>query len=458
MKKIIYSSLILLCVCFVTSAKSQLPEDFTNRLQHVLDSVCMRYNIKGTSAAVLIPNVGIWKGVHGESYTDHPITPDMILGIMSNTKTYTSTLMLKLQEMGKVDLDDTIGTWIHDIPNVNGQITIRQLLNHTSGIGDYDYSEIFSDSVFSDLSRTWQPEELLKFPITAPHFAPGKGWYYSNTNYVIAGYIIKLIMNQPISKTFRDLIFDPQGLKETIFFSEETSSAPSPHIWTSHSSLSKNQVDLMEAINYQNNSEISSGYTAGAIMTTAEENAIFWHKLISGEIINKSSLEQMMEYVQLQDPDWKYGLGIYRGQNDINGRVVYEHGGYGIGFATENAVDSASGVCITVLTNQDSITNDILLLDVVAALHKVTLQIPADANEGINVTPTFSIAPNPVENTLHLDTYFEEPRDYIIYNAMGVRVKTGKLNHEIYIADLPSGTYFLQIENVAKPLMFVKVQ
>lgn len=373
MKKI---NFIVILIALSASLKAQLPANLQNRLAFVFDSVCIRHNIKGASVAVLVPNSGIWKGTFGESHAGRPITSDMMFAVASNTKTYLATLMLKLQEMGKINLDDTIGTWIHHINNVNGQITIRQLLNHTSGLGDYDYGAEYEQKIFEDFTRIWKPEELLStFPVSAPKFAPGKGYYYCNTNFTIAGLIIKEVMKQPLSRSFRDLIFTPHNLEHTVFFPEEHSMVTSfPHVWSANNSRNV-LVDFVAELNYSNNSLLSSGYGCGGMVTTAEDNVKFWNKLISGQIINPASFAEMTTYIQLKG-NWKYGLGIYRGEKDINKRVVYEHGGTNVGFISENLVDSISGVCISVLTNQDSIKNDVLLLKVVGALHKITLDMP----------------------------------------------------------------------------------
>lgn len=140
-----------------------LPLEYANRLKTVFDSSCKALEIKGSSAAVLVPNFGIWKGAYGESHKDVGITSDMIFTIGSNTKTYIAALMLKLQEKGLLNISDTIGEWIIDKPYVDGKITIKQLLNHTSGMGDFSFNPLFIEAIKSDFNRVWQPEEMFTF-------------------------------------------------------------------------------------------------------------------------------------------------------------------------------------------------------------------------------------------------------------------------------------------------------
>jgi D-alanyl-D-alanine carboxypeptidase len=455
MKKLYsYSLFIALLTAISGSLRAQLPSSLENRLAFVLDSVCSKYRIKGASVAVLVPNNGVWKSTYGISHIGQPVTSDMMFDVASNTKTYISALLLKLQETGKVDLDDSIGTWIHNVPNVNGQITIRQCLNHSSGIGDYDGGNVgdtYNDSVFKDFNRIWQPEELLqKFPVTAPKFAPGTGWGYSNTNYVIAGLIIKQIMNQPVSKTFRELFFTPHQLNNTVFFPDDPQAGiPFPHIWSMNTGNGDHLVDFMDAYNYSNTSVITSGFGCGGMVTTAEDNVLFWHKLFSGQIINDESLAEMTTFIKLSG-SWKYGLGLYYSSKDINGRVIYEHGGTSLGFITENVVDSASGVCITVLTNQDSIKNDILLDQVVAALHKVTLQMPVTGiKENVYESASLKLYPVPASHVLNIrmnESY--NNLLFSVYNLSGEKMLSETFSGTeaaVVIDTLPPGLYIVRV-------------
>ncbi len=208
---------LLTTICALSASlclRAQLPAAYAARLQSTLDSLCRRHHIKGASAAVYVPGSGVWTGVHGESHTGMPISSGMAFPLNSNTKTYLAAQMLRLQEQGALQLSDTIGKWIRNVPNVNGQVTIRQLLNHTSGIFSYTNNPDLSDSLESDLSRVWQPQELLRF-INRPVFAPGGGWDYSNTNYLLAGMIASQVTGMPVEQAIRTKLLAPAGLSKT---------------------------------------------------------------------------------------------------------------------------------------------------------------------------------------------------------------------------------------------------
>lgn len=443
-------AMLLFSVVLIGQVSAQFSPAYTARLQFVLDSVCNKYHIKGTSAAVLVPGIGTWKGVNGISHNGQSITPDMLFGIGSNTKTFVAAAMLKLQEQGKVNLDDTIGAWITGNSNINGQITVRQLLNHTSGIADYTQNIGFGDSIMGNLHRVWQPEDLLQL-VDAPDFAAGTSWAYSNTNYLLAGLIIRQVLSQPVNTTLRDYIFTPQGLQHSIFFPADTASAAIAYPWSVFFNNAGYLEDLTAQYGYSNNAMFSAAYTAGAIMQTAEDNVLFWHRLISGNIINNASLNQMLNVVHIGNSapgtghGIGYGLGIFKYQNFINGHTIYTHGGTNIGYINENLADSVTGVCISVLTNQDSISNDDLMLKLINALHKVTLTVFPTAIAEVYNNAAFHIYPNPVSDYINISMdEMRQPVQFSLYDMNGKCVVNRELDNgkaTISILELTAGVY-----------------
>lgn len=440
----------LFAFCFILTAQAnaqQVPATYGARLQEVLDSVCGAYNIKGVSAAVIAPGIGTWKGTWGISHDGQPITDDMLLGIGSNTKTYTAALILKMQEEGLMNIEDTIGTWIQNQPNINGAITIRQMLNHTSGIASYTEHPHFFDSMNEDLVRVWQPQELLQF-IGNPDFQPGQGFHYSNSNYLLAGMIISQVAGQPYEAVLRSKILQPQGLTNTFYYPQETITGTMPHAWFL---AGGGMIDLTEN-GISLNAIFSAASSAGAIVSTAEDNAKFWQLLISGQMINTTSLSLMRQFDVSLGNGARYGLGIMRYTN-FNGHVVYEHGGTNLGFINENLADSATGVTISVLSNQDSIDNNKLLNGIVKALHKVTIN-PPTAIEDVSVLAGWNIWPNPAKNVLHLSA--KERAGYIIYDVTGKAIQHGLImagHNQLSIAALNPGLYVIRIGGTVRTLV-----
>ena len=454
MKKSTLILTLITCLCAISfHSKAQLYPSFTARLQFVLDSVCVSNQITSVSAAVLVPNGGIWKGVHGNSYQGVPLRTNMLLGIGSNTKTFMSALLLKLQEAGKLSINDTIGKWIQNKANINGQITIKQCLNHTSGIYSYTDYPSLNDSILSNPSRIWQLEEMLNF-VNAPYFPKGTSWHYSNTNYIIVGIIIKTILGKNIETCLRENILTPQGLSNTIFFPQETSNLEIAHPWTIYSP-SGNLEDMLSWSGYSNNALYSMAGSAGAIMSTAEDDVKFWNQLISGQIINQASLSQMLSTTTIGSSSGHpvgYGLGIFRYGSYWNGHNIYCHGGTVPGYLNENAVDATTGICISVLSNQDSIGNGQLFDVVVKALHDVSIQTPAmGIEETLREQSGITIYPNPVADQIIINVKnLTGNLSFTLFDISGKQKFVGTLSSSIStfnFDELENGIYFGMIRD-----------
>lgn len=441
MKK--FNSTLFIVLFFVsTTLKAQLPSELQTRLQTVLDSVCKKQNIKGASAAVLYPGKGIWKGTSGVSHDNVAINSDMLLGMGSNTKTFISTATLLLQEKGLLSIDDSIGKWIHNRPNINGQITIKQCLNHTSGIFEYTKNGSVNDSIFGNPHKIWTKDELIALA-NAPYFVAGTGWKYSNTNYVIVGKIIEMVTGKSHQQVIRELILTPAGLANTYFYDEANLESRMPHQWsTRFNGTSLMDMSTLEA-NY-NPTLFSMASTAGSMITTAEDNVQFWHKLTSGQLLSPESFKQLTTFV-----DDGYGLGIFFYSKMLNGRSFYSHGGTYFGFINENMVDTTSGVCIAVLTNQDSISNNTLFSTVMRALHKVSIQMPVGLKETVYNNPTFTIYPNPASSEINIGrAEYQSEMKVSIYDMAGkLQYEAQGMEKQISIDGLKNGIYFIQLSD-----------
>jgi D-alanyl-D-alanine carboxypeptidase len=133
----------------------------TGEFQEILNRALTIYDVKGASAAVMIPGEEIWFGVAGESEENVAVTSDMLFCAGSVTKSYIAALILKLVEQGVLTLEDSLYQWLPAYPHVDSTITIRQLLNHTSGIADYNNHPDIWSTIALDLSRYWTPEEIV---------------------------------------------------------------------------------------------------------------------------------------------------------------------------------------------------------------------------------------------------------------------------------------------------------
>ena len=135
MKKLCFTGIILILCMSIT--KAQVPQYISDSLQHIIDLYQGGNSIPGISAAVNIYDVGTWTGTSGESFENTPLSTEMLMGIGSNTKTYTAAMILKLTESGLLSVDDPLYQWLPDFNNVDSTITIKQLLRHNTGVADF---------------------------------------------------------------------------------------------------------------------------------------------------------------------------------------------------------------------------------------------------------------------------------------------------------------------------------
>jgi D-alanyl-D-alanine carboxypeptidase len=349
-------------------SEDSLPATYVNRLNSVFDSACAADDIKGVSAAIMIPNKGLWKRAYGFSHSGVPINTDMLFSIGSNTKTFTAVTILKLQERNLLNINDTIGKWFKSIPYINGKITIKQLLNHTSGMAYYDSSVAFRNAITGNFSKIWSDSEFYQF-LRPAHFAPGTNFDYSNTNFVLLGFILNKVTGRPTKDVMKEIIFSPAGLTKTFYFPFEQAVGNVPHFWSNN--ISGNFEDITAIYNYSPNAYHSLGGGAdGCILSTATDNIKFWYALFNNKLISKNSLELMQQFSPIVAmPDRDYGLGLFQYRN-FNNRTLSGHAGGVIGGTNVNGYDYTGKVHISVHTNQDIVIPE----SVIASLHKVTVQ------------------------------------------------------------------------------------
>jgi D-alanyl-D-alanine carboxypeptidase len=197
----------------------------TAQLQQILDAyVKDRASIEGLSGAALQvdrgagkPIISVFAGDNGLS-DKKPIGPDTLFDIGSNTKEFTAALILKLEAAGKLKLDDTIGRWLPQYAAWK-DVTIRSLLQMTSPIPNYSETIAIGEIEVADLQHQFSAKDLIGFvdPANGHDFPPGKGWFYSNTNYILAGLIIEAASGMDYEQALTTMILEPLGLHDTFY-------------------------------------------------------------------------------------------------------------------------------------------------------------------------------------------------------------------------------------------------
>jgi D-alanyl-D-alanine carboxypeptidase len=220
--------------------------------------------------------------------------------IASLTKAFVSVVVLQLESEGKLDIDDPIEKYLpHVVPNGNA-ISLRELMNHTSGLYDYSDDPAFSQAVFDNPERTWTPLELAALGLKhAPYFAPGDNYHYSNTNYILLGLVVETVDRKPLAESLQQRIVGPLGLTAT---SLPTTIQLAPDFVHGYLSLDNSPlIDLAPLISP------SIGWSAGGLVSNAPDVTTFYRALLTGKLLPPVQLNEM------ETPSTNagtYGLGV----------------------------------------------------------------------------------------------------------------------------------------------------
>lgn len=240
-----------------------------------------------------------------------PLRAEHRYRIASETKTFVGALILKLSEEGVLSLDDTVESWLPGLVPNGSTITLRHLLNHTSGIFNYTEDASVFEPYNEDVREfIWQPEELVQIATShEPLFEPGTSWSYSNTGYILAGMIAEKATGTALSELLKTRIFDPLGLEDTYLPTTEPGiSGPHSHGYLLPGKKLPLPKDKPLDVTRFNP---SWAWAAGGIISNQADVGRFYAALLGGRLLAPESLEQMKSTV---DAGFGigYGLGLLR--------------------------------------------------------------------------------------------------------------------------------------------------
>jgi D-alanyl-D-alanine carboxypeptidase len=278
-----------------------------------------------------------------ESGAEPPVDGEVRIG--SNTKTYVATIVLQLVEEGQIELDEPIETYLPALVAGEGidgaTITVRQLLQHTSGLPEYA-TEIAADA-FGAQNLYISPRDLLDVALAKPAvFAPGERWEYSNTNYLVLGVLIERLTERPLHEQIDERIVEPLGLDHTYLPVPGEREVRGTHPLGYHQGDTGALRDITAM-------DPSFAWAAGAMIATPSDLNRFMQAVLDGELLSEASLAEMQAGVPAGDdlwPDAVYGLGL-QGFPLSCGGVAWGHGGDIPGTQTRNAV-GPDGTAVTI--------------------------------------------------------------------------------------------------------------
>jgi D-alanyl-D-alanine carboxypeptidase len=242
--------------------------------------------------------------------TKKALTPAMSFRVGSITKSFVATVVLQLVGEGKLALADTLERRLPGLVPNGSQITLRELLNHTSGVPNYTDEVTFERALVATPSRVWSPQDILSLiDGEPPLFAPGTVWYYSNTNFILLGLIVERVTGRPLADELRERIFAPLHLQHTAFPTvNATMPAPFAHGYL----LPNNGFVPVRTYRDVTGWNPSWAWGAGAVVSTADDLARFYGALLAGDLLRPELLAALEDTVPMgPDRDGPgYGLGL----------------------------------------------------------------------------------------------------------------------------------------------------
>lgn len=295
-------------------------------LQAIVDKQVAEMDIPGVILSVNAPDMGLaWKGAAGmaDPETGLEMIPNDQFALASATKMVTAVIILQLVEQGKLALDDPITNYLPEelVSQVHvlegesygDQITIRQLLNHTSGFSDFSSDTDADENGIPDLKElvqaepdhNWTTDEVVAYALetSPPLFAPSEGWNYSDLNYQLLGLIIEERTGMPLHEVYRQSVFEPLGMDHSYLeFREE------PVAGVNGRSLSHL---IYQDWDWTENQARSYDWGAGGIVSTAADQEKFMWALVNGDLFDDPSLvEEMYDWQDIGFSGWSYGFGL----------------------------------------------------------------------------------------------------------------------------------------------------
>lgn len=279
--------------------------------------------------------------------------------IGSTTKPMVATVVLSLVDSGDLELDAPIADYlssdiIDNIPNAESA-TVRQMLQMTSGIFNYTESDAFDDEVQADPSYGWTAAEVVEFAYDEePYFATGDGYYYSNTNYILAEIIIEAVSGMSLADALDSIIFEPLGMDSCFLETPE-----------------RFMEGIVQGYGFDDNDEFYNitnqndgvGLGDGGVICNAADLAKFPIALWEGDLISEALLNDMLDTVD-DGEGGQYGLGI--GYDDTDFGMTLSHDGATSGFQSNMVYLPEEGIVVTILTNNfdsevvEDVTYDVL--------------------------------------------------------------------------------------------------
>jgi D-alanyl-D-alanine carboxypeptidase len=358
------------------------------RLQAVVDRTRLATGIPGLSVAVRFPDGTSWDGVSGLADVARgiPVTAQTPFALASISKTFVAAIVMSLIEERRLYLGDSVARLLPGVQlgsrSIDPRITVRQLLDHTSGLRDFLTTGAIDRAVVAAPTAVWSVGRSLSY-VGPPLAEPGVRFYYSNTNFVLLGLIVERVTGHPIAAEIRDRLLDPLGLTTATYQSvEPPASTPALAYRFASNALTSPPIDVTDGTAVRPFTAITTAAgAAGSMMASAHDTARWMEALLTGRVVDPATVARMESDASRTtaiDPAFAYGLGLQA--YGVDGHPSFGHSGRLIGQRTLVRYFPEAGLTVAVLTDQSRTDPAVVLRALLAVL------LPSNADAGLRAS------------------------------------------------------------------------
>jgi CubicO group peptidase (beta-lactamase class C family) len=348
-------------------ASACLAQDNVSRMEQVVQSYVDSKQFMGAALVARDGKVLLSKG-YGFANLEWGVanSPASKFRLGSITKQFTAACILLLEERGKLKVDDPVKKYMTDAPAAWDKVTIFNLLTHTSGIPSFTG---FPDYASTEAIATTPEKLVARFRDKPLEFQPGEKWNYSNSGYVLLGYLIEKISQQNYSEFVQENILTPLGMKDSGY---DSNSAIILHRASGYAPSAKGTI-------HAGYIDMSIPFSAGALYSTTEDLLRWEQGLMGGKLLSAASLAKMTTPFK---NDYAFGLAVHA----VNGHKVIEHGGGIEGFNTDIAYYPEDKLTVVVLANLNGGVPETIANALAQVAHGEKVVLPSERKE-ITVSP-----------------------------------------------------------------------
>jgi D-alanyl-D-alanine carboxypeptidase len=437
-KQHVFLTSCLVMVLFILPSRlmAQMNVQFADTLNKTLANLKQAYKMNGVASAVVFPDGSTWSSAAGY-YGTQSLHTDLLYDIGSNTKSMIAAIILLMEEENKLSIDDTLYTFINPIKHVPYGVTLKQLMNHRSGIFSYTDHPDFLTEINTNESKFWHTDSVLLRFLAPPNFPVGSSWSYSNTNYFLLGKVIEMVDSKPLHAVLKDRLFMPNHMNNTYLDQYDVYTKTKLGAWFGSSTYY--DTDFVAFM--------SCAWAAGAVIATPDDFAFWAHQLFSGQVLNTTSMAKMRVGTQV-NKKLTYGLGIF--EEDYRGRSYLMHGGTTLQ-NSEMHYSLDTKFTVALMNIDANFTNETAnlqhdLIDLLEAL--IPSYVGIEESRG-----QFSIEayPNPSNTFITLNI---PPERRTTYTSVNVYDSMGQL---VFQEDLKSEQLTLKKSNFGEGMFFVRI-